>query len=190
MYEITMTHSPESLELLSRMQYDLFCKKNRIARTIISLVCVVFGMLRFSNWWGVLLMAYGCYLITSTYSSANRTAHRITQQIREAGADFPSSLYRFEKAGMHVITLPENEFLSSLAYSEMVKLGEDINYYYIFRDSYGGYMIPKEQLGEKTDEFRAFMERKTGKYFETRRTSPLQKFLRYQRRRYNEPYHL
>ena len=190
MYEITMTHSPESLELLSRMQYDLFCKRNRIARTIVSLACVVFGMIKFSNWWGILLVAYGCYLTTSTYSSANRTAHRIAQQIQESGAAFPSSLYRFEKAGMHVIALPEKELLSSLAYSEMAKLGEDVNFFYIFRDSYGGYMIPKEQLGDKRDEFRAFVQQKSGKYFETRRTSPLQKFLRYQRRRNDEPYHL
>ena len=190
LYEVTMTHSAESLERLSRMQYDLFCRRNRIARTAVSLACVVFGMMRFSNWWGILLVAYGCYLITSTYSSANRTAHKIIQQIRDSGMDFPSSVYRFEKAGLHVFSLPEDELISSLPYSEAAKLGEDSDYYYIFRDQYGGYMISKEQLGDARSAFREFMVQKTGKFFESRRLSPLQKLLNARRRRFDEPYHL
>ena len=68
-YEVTMQHSADSLLALSRMQYDLFCTRNRIVRTILSAVLVIIGVLNYSAWWGILLLAYGCYLTTSTYVS-------------------------------------------------------------------------------------------------------------------------
>ena len=77
-YEVTMQHSADSLLALSRMQYDLFCTRNRIVRTILSAVLVIIGVLNYSAWWGILLLAYGCYLTTSTYVSPDRTAHKLT----------------------------------------------------------------------------------------------------------------
>ena len=35
-FDITMKHTEESLEALAHMQYDLFCQKNRIVRTLLS----------------------------------------------------------------------------------------------------------------------------------------------------------
>ena len=49
-YEVTMQHNADSLLALSRMQYDLFCTRNRIVRTILSAILVIIGVLNYSAW--------------------------------------------------------------------------------------------------------------------------------------------
>ena len=106
-FEVEMQHTEESLQALSHMQYDLFCTKNRVVRSVLSLGFVILGVVYFSHWWGVLAIAYGCYLTTSTYASANRTAHKLTAQIKAAGTGFPGSRFLFDNDGMHIRPLPE-----------------------------------------------------------------------------------
>ena len=162
-YEVTMQHNADSLLALSRMQYDLFCTRNRIVRTILSAILVIIGVLNYSAWWGILLLAYGCYLTTSTYVSPDRTAHKLTAQIKQSGKPFPCSRYCFENGGLHIFAMPENKELDSLPYSEVERVGENASYFFIFRDQFGGYMVPKDALGDKVDGFRKFIEEKTGK---------------------------
>lgn len=188
-FEVTMQHTEDSLLALSRMQYDLFCTRNRIFRTILSLVLLVIGAVNYSSWWGILIMAYACYLTTSTYVSPDRTAHKLAAQIRQSGKPFPCSRYRFENGGMHIFTMPENEPLSPLPYSEIERVGENASYFFVFRDQFGGYMIPKAELGDRVSAFRSFIEEKTGKPVALK-ASPLRRMLANLKRREDEPYHL
>lgn len=162
-YEIEMHHSEDSFKAMAHMQYDLFCQKNRIGRTILSLLCMVTGILYFSSWWGILLVAYGCYLSTSTYTSANRTAHKLTEQLKKTGSPFPASCYVFKEKEMEIYCLPGHALDGSLPYSEIRRMGEDGKYFYIFCNEYGGYMIPKERLGKSAAPFKAFLEEAAGK---------------------------
>ena len=171
------------------MQYDLFCTGNRIGRTAVAAGLFVFGALNYTQWWGLLLIAYGSYLISSKYAAANRTAKKLAQQIRESGGEYPSSKYIFEENRMRIITLPNNSELDPLPYSEVVGLGADLYNYYIFRTEFGGYMIPKSELGDKSDEFQRFIEKKTGKLFVSKR-SRFVRLREWMHRRDNEPYHL
>jgi hypothetical protein len=50
-------------------------------------------------------------------------------------------------------------------------------------------MIPKAALGSGEDEFRRFLEEKTGKVF-IRRWTPLRRIMAWIRKRENEPEHL
>ena len=75
-YTIKMQHDEKTFEALSRMQYDLFCSSNRITRTILSILLIAAGIVNFTQWWGILLAAYGCYLTTSTYSAMKRKSLR------------------------------------------------------------------------------------------------------------------
>ena len=59
----------------------------------------------------------------------------------------------------------------------MYRLVEDGEFFYIFRNQYGGYMIPKAELEEKEKEFRLFMEKQTKQTFETK-AAPVLKLLR------------
>lgn len=176
-YEISMKHTEKTLESLSRMQYNLFCKGNKISRSIVSLISILFGIIHFSDWWGILLTAYGCYLTTSTYSSANHTAHKLTEQIKKSGMPFPASRYLFENQEMKIFSLPSNHLESTLAYSDMLRLGEDYEYFYIFQNQVGGYMIPKSSFSDP-DKFRQFLETKTGKTFSSK-TAPILRLIRY-----------
>ena len=185
-----MKHDAQTLEALSHMQYDLFCRRNRVVRMCISTGAMVLGVVNYSSWWGILIIAYGCYLMTSTYSSSNRTAHRLARQIEASGLGFPQSEYSFDDSAMHIFSLPKREEVNEpLEYSQVQRLGEDGRFYYIFRDEYGGYMIPKDALGDRLTEFRDFVEKKTGMAFVNTR-SPMQRLMAQLRRRENEPYHL
>lgn len=169
-YEINMKHTESSITALAHMQYDLFCKSNRIAKSCICLVCFAVGAMNVSEWWGLLLICYGGYLMSSRYAAANRTASKLAKSISESGGEHPSSRYLFGENKMRVFTLPNESELDPLPYSAVEGLGEDLNAFYIFQSRYGGYMIPKSELGEKEREFRAFIEKKTGKMFISRRT--------------------
>ena len=68
-------------------------------------------------------------------------------------------------------------------------LRADLYNYYIFRTEFGGYMIPKSELGDKSDEFQRFIEKKTGKLFVSKR-SRFVRLREWMHRRDNEPYHL
>lgn len=189
-FEVEMQHNEESLYALSHMQYDLFCAQNRIARSLLSLLLIALGVMYYSKWWGILAIAYGCYLTTSTYASSNRTARKLAQQIKSSGLPFPHSRYIFGDESIRVISLPTEEELDPLPYSKVAGLGEDRQNLYIFRDEYGGYVVPIKALGERAGSFRSFIEGKTGRQFRRRRQSPMQSFRQWLRKKENEPYHL
>ena len=177
-FQATIQHDEKTFEFLAHMQYDLFCKKNLTVRTIISVAAMGAGILNFSQWWGALLIVYGAYLTSSKYAQANHTANKIVKGIKDAGLEFPVSRYLFRDNAMEVITMPENTSLGDpLMYDSILKLGEDADYFYLFRDQYGGYMIPKEEMGKEVDDFRFFMEQRTGKTFQTQ-IAPVFKLLR------------
>lgn len=176
-YNITMQHTEQTFEKLAHMQYDLFCRSNLIMRTILGMAAVVFGIVNLSAWWGVLLIAYGSYLATGKYNSANHTAHKLAKQIKDSGMDFPASRYVFRENAVEIIPLPENANGVSLVYKEIYRLGEDVENFYMFRDQYGGYVIPKAELGESAADFRAFLEKKTEQSFRAQ-MPPLLKVLR------------
>ena len=178
-YHVKMQHTEKTFELLSRKQYDLFCGTNRIVRTLLSVVCLYFGATNFEQWWGILLTAYGCFQMTNIYAQPNYTARKLAQQIRERGMSFPASEYTFRKNYMEIKVLPEREDEENehLKYKDLEKLGEDANYFYLFRNQYGGYMIPKEQLSGRVDEFRSFLEKSTGQICHAK-TAPWIKMIR------------
>ncbi|MBE5799403.1 MAG: DUF2892 domain-containing protein [Clostridiales bacterium] len=176
-YNVTMQHTEHTFEKLAHMQYDLFCRGNLIARTMLGMAAVVFGVVNLGSWWGVLLIAYGSFLATGKYNSANHTAHKLAKQIKDSGMDFPASRYVFRENAVEIIPLPENTNGVPLMYKEIYRLGEDLENFYMFRDQYGGYVIPKAELGEKEGDFRVFLEKKTGQSFHAQ-MSPLLKLLR------------
>ena len=177
-YQATMRHNEKTFQSLAHMQYDLFCRKNLVVRTLISVAAMGAGIVNFSQWWGVLLIVYGSYLTSSKYAQANHTANKIVKGIKDAGLEFPVSRYLFRDNAMEIITMPENTSLGDpLMYTDVRKLGEDADYFYLFRDQFGGYMIPKEEMGKEVDDFRFFVEQKSGKTFQTQ-IAPVFKLIR------------
>lgn len=177
-YKATMRHSEKTFQSLAHMQYDLFCKGNLVGRNAISFGLMVLGIVNYTQWWGLLLIAYASYLLSSKYAAANHTAKKLAKNILDSGMDFPASRFEFQQNAMNIIALPENVSSGDpLSYGDILRLGEDREYFYLFRNQYGGYMIPKTELGDKADDFRAFMENKTGKSFNVQ-AAPFIKMLR------------
>ena len=189
-FEVEMRHDRKSLVALSHMQYDLFCARNRTARSVLSAVLIVAALVwGGGSVWSLLVIGYGCYLMTSTYAASNRTAHKIADQLEAAGQPLPASRYVFEKDRMRVYDLNSGGELDALPYGEVLRLGEDMGAYYLFRNEYGGYRIPKTELGEREEEFRRFVQNKTGKLF-IRRLTPLNRVRQFLHARAQEPEHL
>ena len=147
-YQVTMQHNEKTLQALAHMQYDLFCKKNQMTRALISFVALAVGILNFSKWWGALLLVYGAYMSSSKYAQANHTAKKMTRGIENAGLSFPTTQYLFRENAVEIIALPEKEKLVDLQYEAIFSLGEDAQHFYLFRDEYGGYVVPKAELGK------------------------------------------
>ncbi len=189
-FEVEMRHDRASLTALSHMQYDLFCQRNRMARGFLSLTLIVIAILYGGgSWWSLLIIAYACYLTTSTYASSNRTARRIADQLEQAGQPLPASRYIFEKNKMRIVDLNSGEELDPVAYGDVFGLGEDRDALYLVRSQYGGYRIPKEALGEREEAFRRFIQNKTGQLF-IRRITPLNRVRNWLHARETEPTHL
>ena len=192
-FEITMKHSEDSLFALAHMQYDLFCTRNFIARNLLSTALIIAGACFLTRAWGIFLSLYGIYLMTSTYAASNHTVRKLIAQIESSGKGYPSSRYRFEDKRIAITFHPgekDEEELTPVAYGDLMKLGEDGKYYYLFPNPHGGYCIPKGMLNGKQKEFAAFLENKTGKRFQRRRPSPLQRLREWLRQRAEEPEHL
>ncbi len=192
-FSYEMQHTPKSFEGLAHMQYDLFCKANLVVRTVISLVCLVYGTTHLEEWWAILLAVYGAYLLNTRYASANHTAHKLTAQLEAAKLPFPASRFCFYDDRMEIVPLPEGTGeVSSLAYSDFLRLGEDMDYIYIFRDKFGGYMIPKKQIGKDDAVFRRFLREKTGRAIEKKTTPAMRVFreIKMFTSQRNEPPHL
>ncbi len=177
-YQATMQHTEKTLEALSRMQYNLFCTKSRISHIAISLFLIVYGVSNFTQGWGILLTALGCYASTSLYNSANHKARKLAQQIKDANMPFPASRYLFCQEEMKICSLTNDEPDGTLPYRDIHRLGEDNNYFYIFPDSYSGYMFPKSDFGEDVAMFRTFIEEKSAKNFHMH-TIPAARLLHY-----------
>ena len=190
LFEVEMQHDEDTLVALAHMQYDLFCTRNRVARSILSVLLITIALIYGKgSWVSLLIIAYACYLTTSTYASSNRTAHKLADGIKASGLPFPASRYLFEPDAMRIITLPDEEEMDPLPYSSVLQLGEDMKAYYIFRDQYGGYMCPKAKLGDREEAFRKFVQEKTGKKF-IRRLTPIRRLRSWLDSRNNEPEHL
>lgn len=171
-YQVTMKHDEKTFQAQAHMQYDLYCKKNQAVRTLIGVGALGVGILNYSKWWGALLV-YGAYMSSSKYAQANHTANKMVKGIQNAGLDFPTSRYIFREGSVQVIAMPENEQLVDLRYDAIFGLGEDAAHFYLFRDQYGGYVVPRAELGKQEDSFRQFIEEKTGKFFSTGRKAPI-----------------
>lgn len=164
-WERIFEHSEESIRYLSRMQQDLFHGRIQTFRRMFGILSLIFAVCSMPHWWAFLFVFYGSFLLTGRYREADRRARKICRMIKESGQRFPCSRYRFQADGMHVFSMPENQEEALILYADVRRIAEDSKYFYVFRDAYGGYCIPKEAEGEKARAFRAFLEEKTGQKF-------------------------
>ncbi len=193
-FSFEMQHTAESFKRLAHMQYDLFCTRNLVFRTAFGIFCMVTGVTNLEAWWGVLLGVYGYYLMSTRYAAANHTANKLTAQLEAANMPYPASRFCFYEDRMDIVPLPEGSGeTTALPYEEFFRMGEDSDYIYIFRNQYGGYMIPKSAIGSDDPVFRRLLREKTGKKIIMKKTPPAKRVYKEIQRmneRRKEPPHL
>ena len=161
--ETELSHS--RLTGLAHMQYDLFCVKNRISRTLVAISVIGIGALYMPAWWSFLLIAYGGYLLTGRYNQANHTVNQVEKTIEASGLGYPRDRLEFTPACLRVIPQPaKSSEITVLRFRDIAGIGEDSENYYIFRDRFGGYVVPKAALGSREQEFRDFLENASGRH--------------------------
>ena len=129
--------------------------------------------------------------LQDTAALENRQPH-IRQRLRRF-CDLHRAVADCAEKGIEITFHPgkeDEEKLLPVGYGEILKLGENAEYYYIFPSATGGYCVPKKALGEREQEFVRLLEDKTGKKFYRRRPSPMQRIRDWLRQRNSEPYHL
>lgn len=164
-YSINFVHTAETLKLLSRAQYDLFCKSNFYIKLVLSIVLIFVSINILDKWYGPLILLYGIYLLLSKYMQSDYTSRKLVRTIEESDKPFPASRYDFFDDRMEIYRLDDgsNSLTDTLYYKNVKGIYDDLVNYYIFRDQYGGYVIPKSFLLNKEDEFRNFLELRTHK---------------------------
>ncbi len=136
----TMTHTPQTIQQLSKMQYDTFQMGRKIAQFVCGLILLYIGfMMKSSLVVASICLLFGCLLITGTNMPARHRADRI---IKAMNGNFPSTDYIFRKEGFEICT--ENPEL--VPYSELIHLGEDENYLYLYISKLSAYMIDKSTI--------------------------------------------
>lgn len=190
MFTINFTHSEQSFRSLAHMQYDLFCRRSQFLRLVIAITTIFIGVIYAGTWWSYLLIAYGTFTILGKYNRVNHTANKLVKTLEDEGLPFPSSIYVFTDNRIRVFSEIDGEELTPLYYKDVLTLAQDRENYFIFKNEAGGYIVPKEQLQDKKNEFAEFIQSKTGKIIVGKRTPALKVFLHEYKKRKNSPYHL
>ena len=59
-FEVKMQHNEDTLVALAHMQYDLFCTRNCVARSFLSVILILIALLYGGgSWWSLLIIGYG-----------------------------------------------------------------------------------------------------------------------------------
>ncbi|MDD3347673.1 YcxB family protein [Oscillibacter sp.] len=166
-YAASIQHSEETFLRLSKIQYDAFCggrKGGAIVLALAAFFCGVFGGLNSAL--SMLLVFAACWMLVSLGLPARRNGEKM---IRMAKGNYPETFYTFEP---EEIKLRCGNQELTVGYRDVYAFFEDGAYFCFFLNRQSGYLVPKAALQpKKVNEFRDFMQKKTGLSVE--QTAPL-----------------
>ena len=162
--EICMQHNRESIKLLAKAQYNLFSARTRNGLYLLSLLFIQLGfgaVYDFGPTLSYVFLAMGCIMLVNIGATASAKAERTVQDIQNHGGHFPVVKMLFRNSSFDVV---ENKgAVRTLQYCDLLRLGEDRNFYYLFETTEEGYMVPKAQI--KNSQFRSRLEAAAGQKF-------------------------
>ena len=101
MMKACMQHTKETIQRLSRVQYNTYCQGQRLTALVFSVVLLLLGASgRFSQTTSLVLVFIGCWAFTGMNVPADRNAKKI---IDMAKGDFPASEYCFEEKAIPML---------------------------------------------------------------------------------------
>lgn len=161
-YVASIQHDEKTVNRLTAVQYNTYNAKAKNINIIISVVLVfASAFFGFNSVPGILCLLLGCWMFTSIDFPARNMAKKIIEQEKD---HMPWAKYEIAEDGMW-ITSGSGTWM--IEYGDVFSLLADTDYFYVFINAQGGYMIPKKSIQEGTaDGLKDFLEQKTGKKFE------------------------
>lgn len=170
-FTVTMTHTAQSVEQLSKVQYNTFHAKAKVFWYVAFFACILGGLGLFGDLPStgqVLLIAIGGIGIMNVGASARARTDKTLKIIQAHGNHFPTTQMTISSKKITILE-EGSDSPKPLKKTTVVRLVEDEQYYYIFITQGGAYMVPKEQIANQED-FVKTLEQATDKSI----TQPLQ----------------
>ena len=140
-YTAEIQHSKETFQRLAKTQHNEYGLVFKVAMMVVGTVSLLIAVsTRVDNTFSILLLLMGGLAFSGLNMPAQRNAEKL---ISMADGNFPHTKYSFlEKE----IKITSDESTISLEYTQIYDLLEDNNYFFLFLNSYAGYMIPKNSI--------------------------------------------
>lgn len=135
-----MQHSAETIQRLSKMQYDTFQMGKKIAQITCGIILIYLGFTMSSSLpVAAICMLFGCILFTGTNMPAK---HRADKIIKAMDGKYPKTSYIFMDNAFEICA----EEHATIRYSDLIHLGEDAGYLYLYISRTAAYMIDKSTI--------------------------------------------
>lgn len=159
MYEFDIKYSKETIRAITRIQANVFCRKQMLALFASGLFLIAASAVFLED--GKLfggLLAVGCWLCISIYYPSQYLARQISRGMNGRETEF---VYCFGENG---IEIRNGQDRNQISYGQIQKIVDAKDGLCCFLSKTAGFLIPKTEFESKAacGEFRYFLERKTG----------------------------
>ncbi len=155
-----MQHTPHTIQVMFCTQYDQYRKKQEFAIIAAGIVLVALAvLLPVPRALRILLLASGGWVIVSRNFPAVMRASDTVEARKKSGMQLPA--YRYEFYDDHLRLSGEGSM--AIPYESIERLVEDKKYYYLFTGPDTVMMLDRGTIGSEPENFRKFLQEKTGK---------------------------
>ena len=159
-YDIQTTYDSAAITAMTRMTYDLF--HPQVSGRLLVIACAMLlaggiGASSTENPIFIILIALGCFVLTSAEYGAKGTAKQI---IAAQKGNFPLMKFSFRQDNI-VVTTPD--VTGVVHYDILIRLAENRQYLFLFSSERAAYVLNKEDIPQaELNDFKAFLSEKTG----------------------------
>ena len=162
-FTVETTYTQESIRAMTKMAYDLFQPQLSGRIYLVAFLLLMGGALGYSsgNPGFVTMLAIGCFALTSAEYASKAAAKRM---IAFFNGNFPTLKFTFRENSMFVVT-PQDS--GTVQYDILIRLAETREHFFLFNSQQSAYIIGKNDFTQgNDDEFKVFLQEKTGLTFE------------------------
>ncbi len=156
-YQASITFDDDTIRRMFRAEYFTYERMQLLTRIAIGAVLILLGVLtNLPLGAKAIAMMIGVWLVVSLDFPSKVRAETVLQA---RGGQKSQVSYLFDMKKIAIENGPE------YAYSQVDRVVEDKEYFFVFMDRQTAVMIPKDKLKPaNADAFRSFLEEKTGKH--------------------------
>ncbi len=143
-----MQHTRETIQLLSKTQYAVFCFGRKTVQFLCGLILIWLGITGGGTVMTVVCLFAGCWLCMNTDTPAKVRAGKVIDSMK---GKYPYTEYSFEKKDFILIA---GESREQIPYTSLIRLVEDEAYLYLYISKVSAYMVEKASARPDLDTVR------------------------------------